>query len=218
MKKTIGVLGLGIFGSTLAKDLSKYNMDVIAVDRHMKNVEKVSEFVSNALCFDFTDVDQLKAAGLGDADIVVITCETSLEDEILATIACKEMGIKKVIVKAKDSLNSDVLKKIGADVTISPEKEVAEKTAKMLVSNNVLELFDVDNKNTIFNITLPKSWINKTLVDLQLRKKHGINVVGVRRNGSLIVNFDPNIPFEKTDEVLIIGEKDLFDKFDKLFK
>ena len=217
-RKTVVILGLGIFGSTLARDLSKYNFDVIAVDRNMPCVERVAAFVSNAVCLDFTDIDQLKAIGAGDADIGIVTSGSMLEEAIMGVLNLKELGVPRIIAKAKNSKHSEVLKKVGADTTISPEKEVAKTTAKILVSKDILELFDVDSDNTIFDIKLPSKWDNKSLVELDLRNKLKVNVVGVRRNNKLIVNFDPNEKLHADDEILIIGENDLFKKYDELTK
>ena len=217
-RKTVVILGLGIFGSTLARDLSKYNLDVIAVDHNMSCVERVSSLVSNAVCLDFTDLEQLKAIGVADADIGIVTSSSMLEEAIMGILNLKELGVPRIIAKAKNSRHSEVLKKVGADTTISPEKEVAKTFAKKLVSKDILDLFDIDHDYSIFDIKLPTNWANKTLIELDLRNKFNVNVVGVRRNNKLIVNFNPNEKLMLEDEILIIGENDLFKKYDELVK
>lgn len=217
-RKTVVILGLGIFGSTLARDLSRYNFDVIAIDRNMPCVERISSYVKSAVCLDYSDIEQLKAVGVGEAEIGIVTSGSMLEEAIMGVVNLKELGVPTIIAKAKNSKYAEVLKKVGADKTISPEKEVAKTTAKKLVSKDILELFDIDHDYTIFDVNIPKSWIDKTLIELDLRNKYSVNVVGVRRNEKLIVNFDPNEKLASNDEILIIGQNDLFKKYDELVK
>ncbi len=209
-RKTITILGMGIFGSTLAKKLSRYNMDVIAVDRNMKNIEAVSDYVSNALCLDFTDIDDLKAAGIADSDIGIVCTSERLEDAVLGVVNLKQIGVPLVYAKANTNTITDVLYKVGADRVITPEKEVADNLAKKIVSENVLELLDIDDKNTIYDIRMPESWVGKSLVELSLRNKYGVNVIGIRRNGEIEIRIDPNEKLNEEDDILIIGKSDLF--------
>jgi len=215
-RKTVAILGLGIFGSTLARDLSRYNVDVIAIDRNLASVERVSAFVNNAVCLDFTDINQLKSAGVGDADIGIVTSGSMLEEAIMGILNLKELGVNTIIAKAKNRKNSEILKKIGADQTISPEKDSAKSMAKKLVSKNILGVFDLDEDYTIFDMKVPESWVNKTLIELNLRNKYNLNVIGVRRNGKLMINFDPNEKIIADDEIYTVGENEIFKKFDTL--
>ena len=118
--KTYVVLGLGRFGSTLAKELTDANQDVIAIDIKMANVEKISSYVANALCLDYTDIDALKSAGIKDADIGIVTTGSMLDQEIQGIINLKELGVPYVVAKARSLKMRDVLLKVGADETVSP--------------------------------------------------------------------------------------------------
>jgi len=213
-RKTVAILGLGIFGSTLAKDLCRYNVDVIAVDKDMSSVERISEFVNNAVCLDFTDINQLKAVGVGDADIGIVTSGSLLEESIMGILNLKELGVERIIAKSKNRKYSEILKKIGADETVSPEKSFGKSLAKKLVSKDILELFDLDNDYTIFDMKVPTTWTNKSLIELNLRNKYNLNVIGVRRNDKLLINFDPNEKILENDEILAVGENEIFKNFD----
>lgn len=217
-RKTVAVLGLGLVGSTLAKELRKYNCDVVAIDKDLANVERVSPYVANAICLDFSNKDLLEEMGIGDADVGIITNSDSLEASVMGVINLKELGVPYVIAKAKNKRFADVLKKVGADEVVSPEKEYAKSLAKRLVSRDVLELFDVDDNYSIFDTKLPDAWVGKSLVELNLRSRFNLNVIGVRRAGSLIINFGPNEKFDEGDEVLMVGENEIFKKFESLYK
>lgn len=215
-RKLYAILGLGVFGSTLAKDLSNYNQDVIAIDKDMSAVERVSEYVENTICLDFTDPDELRSSGVGDADVAIVATGSLLEESVLGILNLKELGVPKIIAKAKNSRFSQVFKKIGADVVVSPEKEIARRFAKQLVSGDILELFDLDESHSIFDMNVKKEWIGKTLIELELRARFNLNVIGVRRDGNLNLNPDPNDPFKPGDQCLMIGDNQIFKKIDEI--
>lgn len=215
-RKTVAVLGLGLVGMTLAKELKKFDYDVIAIDDNMRNVEEIADEVDNAVCLDFTDKDLLEQVGVGDADIGVITNSKSLEASVMGILNLKELGVPYIIAKAKNEQYGEVLKKIGADEVVSPEKEYAKSLAKRLVSKDVLELFDVDENYSIFDTKCPSSWVSKNLIELNIRSKYNVNVIGVRRDGKLYINFDPNEKLLENDEILMVGENSIFKKFDSL--
>lgn len=215
-RKTYVILGLGRFGTTLAKQLTDYNQDVIAVDKEMANVDRVSSFVANALCLDYSDVDALAAAGVKDADVGIVTTGTMLDQEIHGLVNLKELGVPYVIAKAPNLKIANLLKKVGADETITPENDMAVRCAKKLISKDILELFDIDSNHTMFEIKVQSNWVGHSLKELNLRTKYAINIIGVYRNDKLIVNINPDEKFEENDNVLIVGANDIFKHFDEL--
>lgn len=217
-RKTYVILGLGRFGTTLAKQLTDFNQDVIAIDREMSNVDKVSSFVANALCLDFSDEDALKAAGVADADVGVVTVGTKLDQAIQGIINLKELGVPYVLAKAYNTKSANLLMKVGADRTITPESDMAIRCAKKLISSDILEMFNVDNDHTMFEVKVQSNWIDHSLKELDLRNKHSINVIGVNRDGKLNINIDPNEKFKENDVVLLVGPNDIFKNFDDLNK
>ena len=217
-RKTYVILGLGRFGVTLAEQLTNFNQDVIAIDKNMSAVDRVSSFVANALCLDYTDIDALKAAGVKDADIGIVTSGTMLDQEILGIINLKELGIPYVLAKARSLKMKDVLKRVGADETISPEYDMAKRLAKKLIGKNIMDLFELDETHTMFEMKVPANWIGHSLRDLDLRNKFSANVIASNRDGKLIVNVDPDDKFIDGDEVLLVGPNDIFNHLDDLSK
>lgn len=215
-RKTFVILGLGRFGTTLAKQLTDFNQDVIAIDKEMTNVDKVSSFVANAVCLDYSDVDALAAAGVKDADVGVVTTGTMLDQGIQGIINLKELGVPFVLAKASNLKIANLLKKVGADEIITPENDMAVRCAKKLISKDILELFDIDNNHTMFEMKVQSSWVNHSLKELNLRSKFSINIIGVYRDGNLNVNVDPDDKFTSNDEVLMVAPNDIFKHFDDL--
>ena len=215
-RKTYVILGLGRFGSTLAKELTDYNQDVIAIDKDMALVEKVSSYVATALCLDYSDVDALASAGVKDTDVGVVTTGTMLEQSIQGIINLKELGVPHVIAKANNLRMASLLKKVGADETITPEYDMAVRCARHLISSDILELFDIDGDHTMFEIKVQTSWIGHSLIELDLRNRFALNVVGVKRDGKLKMNINPSEKFKENDEVLLVGHNDIFKHFDDI--
>ena len=215
-RKTYVILGLGRFGSTLAKELTNFNQDVIAIDKDMSKVEKVSPFVANAMCLDYGDEDALKAAGISDADVGIVTTGTMLDQGIQGIINLKELGVPYVLAKANNTKTEVILKKVGADATITPESDMAIRCAKKLISSDILEMFSIDNSHTMFELKVQKSWVGHSLKELDLRTKFSLNVIGVNRHDKLEINIDPNEKFEENDIVLLVGPNDIFKNFDQL--
>lgn len=213
-RKSYAILGLGVFGSTIAKTLSMFNYDVIAIDRDMVCVDRLSDDVSSAIQADITDIDQLRAAGVSDVDCAIVATGTHLEDSIMAVMSLKELGIPYVVAKAKNKKYMQILEKVGADRVIRPEKEMGVRVAKQLVSSNIVDLIDVDDEYSLIEIIAPKAWVNSTLSNLDLRGKFGVNIIGIRKSPTARLSISPgaNYIIEPTDILVIIAEKTKFEK------
>ena len=213
-RKSYAILGLGVFGSTIAKTLSMFNYDVIAIDRDMVCVDRLSDDVSSAIQADITDIDQLRAAGVSDVDCAIVATGTHLEDSIMAVMSLKELGIPYVVAKAKNKKYMQILEKVGADRLIRPEKEMGVRVAKQLVSSNIVDLIDVDDEYSLIEIIAPKAWVNSTLSNLDLRGKFGVNIIGIRKSPTAKLSISPgaNYIIEPTDILVIIAEKTKFEK------
>lgn len=215
-RKTFVILGLGIYGSTLAEDLVKYNHDVIAVDKDMACVERIADSVSNAICLDFTDIEQLRAVGAADADVGIIATSSHLEEAIIGVMNLKELGVHYIVCKAKNKKYAEILSKIGANKTVMVEKESARREAKQLSSSDILDLYEIDAKHTVLDMNVKKSWIGKSIIELNLRNKLNINVIGIKRNNVLSLNFDPSKPLKENDVLLVVADNDIFKKLDNI--
>lgn len=213
-RKQYAVLGLGIFGSSLAKTLSSYDVDLIVADRDLKCVDRMKDFTDQQNVIDITDIDSLKDIGVADCDVAIVAVSSSLEAAILTVMHCKELGVPKVVAKARTKRNRDILLKIGADYVVRPERDMGVKIAKKLLTNDILDIIEVDEKNSIVEMIVPKIWQNKTLTDINARYKFGINIIGVRRNGGLITIIDPEFKLIPNDIILAIGETAAFEHLD----
>ncbi len=217
--KTYAILGLGIFGSTISKTLSDYNYEVIAVDSDITCVDRVAEYVTNAVQADITDIEQLRAIGIQDCDVAVVATGSHLEDSIMAIMNLKELGVPYILAKAKNKKYMQIFEKIGADRVIRPEKEMGERIAKQLVSKNIVDLIDIDSEYSVVEIIAPEIWVGKPLKDLNLRAKYGINILGIRKKPKEHLSISPNADYviELDDRLLVIADNTVFKKFDKNF-
>lgn len=219
-QKTYAILGLGIFGSTIAKTLSEYNCEVIGIDKDISCVERVSEFATQAVQADFTDIDQLRAIGVEDADVAVVATGSRLEESIMAILNLKELGVPYILAKAKNKMYMQILLKIGADKVVRPEKEMGERVAKTLLSRNVIEMVDIDDEYSIMELHAPRNWVGKALIDLELRTKFGVNILGIRKHPGESLKISPAADYiiETDDQLLVIVQNDEFEKFEYLGK
>ena len=217
-KKNYAVLGLGIFGSTVTKTLNQYGCEVVAIDADLQSVERVAEYCTSASQGDVTDIEALRDAGIGDCDVAVIAMGSHLEDSIMAILNCRELGIKYIVAKAKNKKYMQILKAIGADKVIRPEREMGERVAKSLLSHNIVDLIDIDDDYSVIEINAPKSWLNKSLIDLDARRKYGINVLGVRKAGDEHLRISPSAEYviEEGDHLMVLAETKVYEQFEYL--
>ncbi len=228
-KKQIAVIGLGKFGSNLVKSLSKENCDILAIDISEEKVKDVSDIINNIIVADATDEKILEKLNLKSMDDIIISIGNNLEASILITMILKNLGAKKLIVKANSILHAKILLKVGADKTIFPEKDEAEKLAKSLISSNILETITFSENYSLIDIKVPKLLYNKSILDSQIRNKYKLNIVAIKKkipflteNGETDFKEDINILpsssdiLEEGDSIFIIGYKDDIIKFKNL--
>ena len=217
-ERLYGVVGLGIFGSTVAKTLSQNNCEVIAVDGDMKCVNRMADIVTEAMQCDVTHVSQLRVAGLADCDIVFVCMGSHLEESALAIINLKELGVPYIIAKAKNKRFMQVFSELGADKVVRPEKEMGEQVAKSVLGNNIIEIIDFDKNYSIVEIPTPEKWIGKTLMELELRKRYEINVIAIRSVGQEQLNIspEPDYALRRNDHLFVVANANKLDRFDSL--
>lgn len=217
--KQYAVLGLGIFGSTIAKTLSDANCEVIAIDKDIESVQRLADTVTSAVKGDITDIDVLRNAGVGECDIAVVAVGSHLEESIMAVFNVREIGVPFVVAKAKNKRYMEILKKVGAHKVVRPEKEMGVVTAKSLLNDNIIERIAFDNDYSVVEINTPDVWINKTLIDLNLRDQYGINILGIRRpDEKMNVTPSPDYILAKDDHIVLIAESENLEKLNILFK
>lgn len=213
--KEIAVIGLGRMGSSLAETFSDKGGHVIAIDIDQKNVDEIADKVAYAIRADITDVDTMKRLGISNVDAAVIAMSENFEASIVAIIVCKEMGIPYVIAKAQNKLQGDILKKVGADKIIYPEIEMGSRLAMSLLYGNFVDVVALSDEISIIEAMVPKRWVGKTLLELDIRKKYGFNVIAIKQDGSMSIDIKADVPLKENQEIVVLG-KDV--NLNKVFK
>lgn len=228
-KKQFGVIGLGTFGSNVAKELFKRSFPVLAIDCKEETVNRISPFVTQAIVADATDDLALKNAGIADCDTVIISMGEDIETSILATLIAKDLGVKNVIVKCTSMWHSKIAIKIGADKVIYPELEMAKKLAESMASPNILEEIEFSKDYNLVEIIAPESFWGKTIKDSGIRYKYGINIIAIKRQVPFIneegqndfkeetnIVPGPDDEIKEQDILVVVGKDEQIAKFKKL--
>ncbi len=208
--KSFCVIGLGKFGTTLAETLAKDGKQVLVMDVDADRVNAIADVVTHAVIGDPTNEAVLRSAGVADYDCAVISIAGNINDNILLTIMLKDLGVKKVVTRAINEGHQRVLERIGADMIVFPEKNMGEKLGYLLGRNNVTEFIEFHGYQ-IVEARVPSFWLGKNLIELNIRKKFGVNVLAITdENGEVSVSPLPTRVFEKGDRISVIGtEKDI---------
>lgn len=206
--KSFCIIGLGSFGQALALDLAASGNQVMVIDVDEKSVNLVSDYVTNAIIGDPTNETFLEAAGVKDYDTVVICITNNINATILLTVMLKDMGIPRIVARASSEIDRKVLKKIGADMVIFPEKDVASKLSTMLSKSNVVDYIELSDTHSIVEIPMPKEWVGKNITEINVRKKYGLNVIALTdsQSGKISVNISPEYNFAEKDVITVVGE------------
>ena len=207
-KKQFVIIGLGRFGSSIAKTLHSLGNDVLAIDKDEDIVQEISDEVTHAVQLDATDENALRSLGIRNFDVAVVTIGDNIQSSIMATLLVKELGVKYIIAKAQSDLHSKVLYKIGADRVVLPEKEMGVRVAHNLVSTNILDYIELSPDYSVIEIQASKSWSGKTLSDLGLRSKYGINVMAIKRGNDVNISPLAEDIIESDDVIVAIGSGD----------
>lgn len=206
MKKTYAVFGLGRYGIAVARELVESGAEVLAVDRDMDTVSAMATVIPVCKCADVTDPEVIKSLDIGSVDVVIIAMAESFESSVMATMLCKEAGVKNVIVKCGDEMRSRILERVGADKVIFPEKESGMRLAKNLLTSGFVDMVELTADISLVELDVKDDWVGKTLIELNLRKKYGVNVVALNKNGTVVINVDPAHPLEKNTKLIVIAD------------
>ena len=213
MGKQFAVFGLGSFGKSVALTLQSFGCDVIAVDNCYEKIQDIADSVSYAMCGDVTETEFMKTIGARNLDGAVIAVSENLEAAIMATMISKEMGISYVLVKAMDELQGKILEKVGADSIVYPEIDMGERVAKKLISTEFIDWIELSPDYSLTEKLLPKQWEGKSLAELRVREKYGINVIGILKEDKMDMALDPSKPLQPNDMLFIIGKNSDLEKF-----
>lgn len=203
--KSFIVIGLGRFGSAAARSLYKQGCEVLAIDTDHELVQQISEDVTQAVVGDARDKEVLKALDAKSFDCGIVAIGDSLGDSVLATMNLKELGVPYVVCKASNDTHKQVLTKLGADRVVIPEKENAVRLAKSLGSTNVLDYIELSEDYGIIETPAPEKWDGRSLIELNVRAKLGVNILAIKRDGEITVSPAAEYRILKGDTLVVLG-------------
>ncbi len=215
-QKQFAVFGIGRFGSALCKELSEMGHEVLAIDTSEENVNDISPYVTQALQLDATDEEAVHSLGLRNFDAVVVSIGSNLSDSIMITLLCKEQGAKYLLAKASDELHAKMLKKMGADRVVFPERDMGVRVAKTLVSPRLLDLINVSGDYMMADIVAPASWVGKTIQEIDIRKRYHVSVLVINRAEDVMLNLTAQTRLEAGDNLLILGHRNDIQRIEEL--
>ena len=216
MKQNFAIIGLGRFGGSLCETLIESGQEVLAIDTDEDRINEYMNIATHAVVANAQDEMTLRSLGLRNFDHVIIAIGEDIQASILVTLMAKEMGVPNVTAKAQNEYHAKVLYKIGADRVVHPERDMGIKVAHNLVSKNILDYLELSDEYSLaeVKVTNPK-FFDKNLIDLNFRQKFGLNIVGIRRNGKLIISPLAEELVLKNDCLLLIGADEDVERLDE---
>lgn len=205
INQIFAVFGLGRYGRAVANELVKNGVEVIAVDSDEARVNAASTTIPVCKCADVTDAEVIRQLGISNVDVVIISMANNLEAAIMATVLCKEAGVKTVIAKCGSEMHRNVLLRVGVDKVVFPENESGIRLAKNLLSSGFIDVIELSKDVSMVEMGVRDEWIGKSLVELNLRKKYSMNIVAVAEGDQVIVNIDPSMPLKSDMRLVVVA-------------
>jgi len=214
----VAVFGLGIFGSNVAKSLFEKKHEVIAIDRRKDLVQKAQEYTTQAIVADCTERELLKNLGLDKVDLAIVSLGSNLSASILLVLYLKELGVEQIIVKAINEDHQKILELVGATKVVFPERDAAIKLAASVDTPNLVDYLPLSEDYQVMEIVAPQIFMDKTLGELDLRRRYGIQVIAIREGSSEQVNILTSAEFriKENDMLIILGRTEDIEKFKKM--
>ena len=207
-RKTIGIIGLGRFGGTLAKQVAAMGHEVVGIDIEEGLVQKLAPYLTHSIVADFSDEDTIRQLNLQELDVVVIAIGDNLKAKLLSAMVLKELHAPYIVAKASTEMESKLLEKVGADLIIFPEMDMAERVAQMLTRENIVDYFQLSQDIGLVEMGIPSFMIGHTLTEFDIRKKYNVNIVAVKRDKNVIAPPNPNNPLQDEDMLIVIGRNE----------
>ena len=205
INKNYAVFGLGRYGTAVAKELLSDGVEVLAVDIDQNKVNTAAIDLPICKCADITDPEVVRQLGIAAVDVVVVAMAGNLEASVMAVTICKELGVKTVIAKASSVMHQKILERVGADIVVFPENESGVRLAKNLLSSGFVDMITLSKDFSMVELDVRPEWVGKSLMELNLRKKHAINVVAIKRGGRLEINIDPLEKLSQDSSLIVIA-------------
>ena len=204
--KSILLIGVGRFGRHIAAQLAQLGHQVMAVDTDEARINEVMSFVTNAQIGDSTNAAFLRSLGVGNFDVCMVTISGNFQNSLETTSLLKELGAKCVVSRAERDVQAKFLLRNGADHVVYPEKQVARWVAIRYTSNHISDYIEIDDQHAIFEVEVPTGWVGKSIGELDIRRKFGINILGIKHSGKTDVSITPDTVLSKETTILALGE------------
>ena len=210
--KNILLIGAGRFGRHIAMQLSQLEHQIMTVDANEKRINDVLPFTTNALIGDSTNAEFLRSLGIGNFDVCIVTISSNFQNSLETTSLLKELGAKCVVSRAERDVQAKFLLRNGADHVIYPEKLLAKWAAIRYTSNHIFDYIEIDQQHAIFEVEVPEGWIGKSVGELDIRRKFGINILGIKHAGKTDVSIMPDTILSSDVSILVLGEYKMLQK------
>ena len=204
-KKTYAVFGLGRYGTAVAKELVDNGMEVIAIDSEQKIVNDAAAYLPVCKCADVTDAEVISRLDIGNIDTVIVCMASNLEASVMAVTLCKEAGVNTVIAKCANEMQQKILLRVGADKVVFPENESGIRLAKNLLSSGFIDMISLSKDVSIVEIDVKEEWCGKNLIELNLRKKYGFNIVAIKKGENINANITPEQVLDAETTLIVIA-------------
>ena len=204
--KTYAVFGLGRYGLAVARELVANGKEVIAVDMSQRIVNDAAAYLPVCKCADVTDAEVISRLGIGNIDTVIICMAGNLEANVMAVTLCKEAGVNTVIAKCANEMHQKILLRVGADQVVFPENESGIRLAKNLLSSGFIDMISLSKDVSMVEIDVRNEWIGKNLIELNLRKKYGFNIVAIKKGEKVNVNINPEQVLDANTTLIVITD------------
>lgn len=207
MKKntTYAVFGLGRYGTAVARELVENGREVIAVDRNQQTVNDAAAYLPVCKCADVTDAEVISRLGIGSIDTVIVCMASNLEASVMSVNLCKEVGVKNVIAKCSTEMHRKILLRVGADTVVFPENESGIRLAKNLLSSGFIDMISLSKDVSMIEIDVRDEWIGKNLIELNLRKKYGFNIVAIKKGEKVNATVNPEQVLDAETTLIVIA-------------
>ena len=205
MRKEFVVIGLGRFGGSIVRELIAQGANVMAIDQSQERVDDFAQIATQAVVADTTDESVIKSLGLWNFEHVIVAIGEDIQSSILTTLILKELGVPQITAKANNDYHEKVLRKIGADFVVHPERDMGIRIANNMLSNNVLDYLELSDEHSMMEIRVSDRIAGRSLVDLDIRAKYDINIVGIKRGEQILISPSPTDPILIGDILLVIG-------------
>lgn len=204
--KSVLLIGLGNFGTLVAKQIHEIGHQVMAIDRDEDKINQALPYVTNAQIGDSTNADFLSSLGINNYDVCIVTIGNDFQSSLETTSLLKELGGRYVVARAEREVQAKFLLRNGADEVVNPEKQMARWTAIRFTADHILDYISLDDRHAIFEVVIPNEWVGKTVDQIDIRRKYGINIMAIKEGGSMNLAIMPDTVLNSNMTMMVLGE------------